>query len=323
MQLRADLLVPPATALRRLGEVRDRLLGTGNARAFVISSSSTRRAVAPALTSLMGALRPMPVTPPASSIASRHLIDERLAARSGASARTFRPTFVSLLDPNMQGGVFLNSVPSATYEDTSRRALTRFLASKLYGGGGGHSVFSQTIAAGLAYSNGIGGSPTGGRLSYYAERTPELPQTLGFVIDQLKKSPHDTSLVDYALALVFSETRAGAAFESRGEAMANDLADGLRPELVRAFRSRILALRKSTPTLGKAMYAQMDSVYAELLPGYVPGMPNVPGAIYFTIGAQKQQDAYEKYLKSRVAPEAVLYRLYPRDFWVVTPTITP
>ena len=41
----------------------------------------------------------------------------------------------------------------------------------------------KTAGAGLAHSNGIGNSPGG--LRYYAERTPELPQTW-FVIDQLR-----------------------------------------------------------------------------------------------------------------------------------------
>ena len=41
----------------------------------------------------------------------------------------------------------------------------------------------KTWAAGLAYSNGIR-VLLDGRMHYYAERTPELPQTLKFVIDE-------------------------------------------------------------------------------------------------------------------------------------------
>jgi hypothetical protein len=226
-----------------------------------------------------------------------------------------RPLFVGLHDPNMQGGVFLNSAPGPTYADTEARVLTRYLASKLYGGGGAHGVFTKTIAAGLAYSNGLGGSPTSGRITYYAERTPELPQTLRFVIDEIKRSPRDTSLTEYALGLTFNEVRSAGTFEARGEAIANDLADGMPPSQVRAFRQALLDLRRRTPRLGEAMYAQMDSVYATLLPGYVPGLSDVPGATYFVIGNDKQFAAYEKYLKSAVSRDAVLWRLYPRDFW--------
>ena len=45
--------------------------------------------------------------------------------------------------------------------------------------------------------------------------------------------------------------------------------------------------------------------------------PRVPGAVYFVIGNDKQLSAWEKYLKSSVAPDARLHRIYPRDFWVV------
>ena len=312
-RMRKDLLLPPATALAAMDRMRSGLLTAGQARSFVISSSATRRAIAPSLDALIGVLR---VAPRAAAPAGRRYIDDRLRSRLPSATK---PVFVGLLDPNMQSGVMMNSIPGVTYVETSPRDLTRYLASRLYGGGGAHSIFSQTIGAGLAYSNGIGGSPTSGRVQYYAERTPELPQTLGFVIQQLKKSPHDTTLVEYVMTLVFAETRAGDDFESRGEGMANDLADGQTPAAVRAFRERVLALRRSRPALGKEMYAQMDSVYADLLPGYVPGMPKVDGAVYFVIGAEKQFSAYEKYLKSAVAPSAELYRLYPRDFWVTPP----
>ena len=42
-------------------------------------------------------------------------------------------------------------------------------------------------------------------------------------------------------------------------------------------------------------------------------------SLYFIIGDERQFSAYEKYLKSVVAPDAELYRLYPRDFWVTPP----
>jgi hypothetical protein len=240
-------------------------------------------------------------------------VDERLRARTGGAAAS--PIFVGLFDPNMQGGVVLNSAPAVTYADTAREALTGFLASKLYAGGGAHSVFSKTIAAGLAYSNGLNSSPTAGRLTYYAERTPEIPQTVSFVISELKKSPHDTGLVDYALGGAFGEVRSANAFEQRGEAIANDLADRMPPSSVRRFREKLLELRRTTPALGAALYGKMDSVYAQILPGYVAGTPKVPGAVYFVIGNDKQLSAYEKYLTSAVAPEARLHRIYPRDFW--------
>jgi hypothetical protein len=260
---------------------------------------------------MLGVLRPGARA--AVTYSSRRAVDERLRARTRDAAAG--PAFVGLFDPNMQGGVVLNSAPAVTYADTSRDALTGFLASKLYSGGGAHSVFSKTIAAGLAYSNGINASPTSGRLTYYAERTPEIPQTVSFVISELKKSPHDTSLVDYALGGAFREVRSSAPFERRAAAMADDLADRMPPSDVRRFREKLLELRRTTPGLGAALYGKMDSVYAQILPGYVAGAPKVPGAVYFVIGNDKQLSAYEKYLTSAVAPDARLARIYPRDFW--------
>ena len=42
----------------------------------------------------------------------------------------------------------------------------------------------------------------------------------------------------------------------------------------------------------------------------------VADAIYFTIGPDRQQDAWEGYLKNAEGAATKLYRLYPRDFWM-------
>ena len=86
-----------------------------------------------------------------------------------------------------------------------REALLRYLASKLYAGRGAHGLFMKTWAAGLAYSNGIRGSAEAGRVGYYAERCPDLAQTLGFVTEQLDRAKPDPALVEYALALAFDD----------------------------------------------------------------------------------------------------------------------
>ena len=49
------------------------------------------------------------------------------------------------------------------------------------------------------------------------------------------------------------------------------------------------------------------------MPGYGPA---VPDGAYFVIGPAKQLDAYQDYLRAAVGKDAVLHRLYPRDFWV-------
>lgn len=309
-EMRHDLLISPEKTLAELDKVRQRLLRTGNARVFVISSQDTQRQLDPAIQKLLAGLATEKFS--ASDHSNKRLVDERLRHRLKDADK---PLFVGLINPNTQGGVMMNSAPLLTYQDTNREALLQYLASKLYAGGGSHGIFTKTIGAGLAYSNGLGGSPTAGRESYYAERTPELPQTLRFVIDELKKAPRDPELVDYAIAQAFGEFRSASTYEARGESMAADVADDLRPEAVKQFRQAVLDLRNA-PNLSDELFDRMGPVYAKILPGYDPQLKTVPGAVYFVIGPEKQFAAYEAYLKSTLGADTRLYRLYPRDFWM-------
>ena len=149
-----------------------------------------------------------------------------------------------------------------------------------------------------------------------AERTPELPQTLKFVINELKTAPRTQPLAEYTPAQVFAGTRAGSSFESRTSAMASDLADGWPPSVIRDFRANILKLR-SKPDLDQQLYNRMDAVYAKVLPGYNGKIPQSPDSTYFVIGPEKQLDAWEKYLKLSQGEDAMLYRLVARDYWVI------
>jgi len=97
--------------------------------------------------------------------------------------------------------------------------------------------------------------------------------------------------------------------------MANDLADGLTPEIVARFHRAILELRKRRD-LTPELFRRMPKVYERILPGM--GIPEneVAGGVYFVIGPDKQLDAYEQYLKKAAGPETKLFHLYPRDFWI-------
>jgi hypothetical protein len=320
-QVRRDFETGPTKTLQALDGLRRSLLKTGGARMFEIASAATQQAIAADVTALAGALE-RGAFAPATYRAGRR-IDERLRARDPDAVQ---PEFVGLLNANSQGGVFLNSAAATSYLDTSEDALLDYLASNLYGGGGAHGVFMQTWAAGLAYSNGIRVSLGQGLLSYYAERTPELPQTLKFVIDYLRKAEPDPALVEYAIAGAFGGSRAGGTYESRGEAISHDLFDGLPPEAIASFRRAVLALR-GRDNLVAELFGRANHVYARVLPGMklqgltapdgMPYRPIVPGAVYMVIGPEKQFAAYETYLHSAVDPAAKLHRLYPRDFWLV------
>ncbi|HLK60682.1 MAG TPA: hypothetical protein VKU00_29230, partial [Chthonomonadaceae bacterium] len=308
-EMRADLSVTPEKALSNLNALRRSLLKQGEARLFFIGSTASRKRLLHPIQDLLTHLEPGKSAPATYDRTPRILA--RLRERVPDATK---PIFVGLLNPNSQGGVFLNSAPGITYTDTEPESLLRYLAGNLYAGGGAHSVFMQTWGAGLAYSNGIGNSPDAERISYYAERCPELPQTLRFVIETLKKAPRDLLLTEYAIAQSFY-SRAADAYEERGEAMAADLADGLTPDRVRHFRQAVLGLRERSD-LSQALYDRMDAAYGRILPGYGVKMAAASGGVYFVIGAEKQFDAYEAYLKSVEGPETRLYRLAPRDFWL-------
>lgn len=309
--IRSDLFTPPADALAQLNALRTRLLNRGNARMWLVSSGAIQKSLAPAVNALSASLTAGAASP-APSAGPRH-VDVRLAGRE-PNAKD--PVYVGLLAPNMKGGVIITSVPTAYFADfNDKNKQLDYLASRLHAGYGAHGIFLKTLANGLAYSNGLRGAVSSGRVGYYAERTPEIPQTVKFVVDTLKSAERDPRLGDYSAAQIFGESRAAATYESRAEGMANDLADGQTPEMVRKFRASILELRKD-PNLGNALFDRKDAVYGRMLPGYNVKGKDVPGAIYFTIGPDKQLDAWEAYLKHAEGAETKLYKLYPRDFWM-------
>lgn len=309
-QIRRDLRVPPADALAALGRVRERLLVDGGARGFLVSSPATGERLRPSLDSLVDGLRGGPVAAAARETAP--LVRERLRGR-GVEDEVL---FVGLVNANTAGGVFVNTAPLASFATRDTAALLDFLAAQLYSGGGAHSLFMKTWAAGLAYSNGMRISPATGLLTYYAERVPELPQTLRFVIDELRRSPGDPSLTEYAVAMAFRGLRSAHGYEARGEAMARDLAEGRDPGTVRAFLQSVLALRER-PGLAAELYGRMDGVYGRVLPGYGPASAAVDGGSFFVIGPETQLRLWEEYLRTAEGPDARLQRLYGRDFWMV------
>lgn len=310
-QIRQDLLVSPEKTLSDLNALRQRLLKTGNARMFITGSRATQQKLEGGIRDLLAGLQTAK-TETVKSSGSMKLIEARLKERA---PETSAPVFVGLINPNSQSGVFLNSAPSASFKDTDTEKLLEYLASRLYAGGGAHGIFIKTWGAGLAYSNGFRGSPAQGRMGYYAERTPELPQTLRFVIEELKKAPRDPNLVEYAIAQAFSGFRSASEYEVRGEAMAADLADGMTPEVVSRFRKQILELRRK-PNLSDELYKRMEQTYAKVLPGYGVKAKTVEDGIFFVIGPEKQFGLYEDYLKSVEGADTRVHRLYPRDFWM-------
>ena len=312
-QISRDLLVTPEKTLARLNALRNSLLTTGNARVWMVGSRANLDRLNTPLLDLTNDLKTGRPSPVAYDAVRR--IDQRLRDHQGDTAT---PRFVGLYDSNLTGGVMATILPSASYDDTGRDAQLDYLASRLFAGYGAHGVFTKTIGAGFAYSNGLRGSIHDGYAGYYAERMPEIPQTLHFAIDVIKKGPRDPKLVEYVIALAFQESNAAGSYEARAEAIANDLADGVTPAKVRQFREAMLALRQS-PGVADQIFQRMDKVYGQQLPGYGPKAKETfgatPGAVYYIIGNDKQFRAMDADVQIR--EDEHVYKLYPRDYWLI------
>ncbi|HEU0030443.1 MAG TPA: hypothetical protein VFQ53_07420 [Kofleriaceae bacterium] len=305
-QMARDLEVGLPAVLAKLERIRATLLRAPQLRIVVVGSTASRTALAPAIEALV---REIPDAPsPALSPTPARIFEARLRAREPAATT---PMFVGLVAPGTSSGVFVNCAPAPWYGDTDDDAVLDTLAANLYTGHGGHSLFMKTWAAGLAYSNGVRPSVDEGLLVYYAERTPLLPQTLRFVIDELRKARPDDDLARYAVASAF-HSRIANGYESRASAMAANLVDGQTPEVVRAFRTRVLELAQR-PDLTQRLYERLERVYGKVLPGYGTLEPR---ATYFVIGPEPQLAAYEEYLRVTFGAATTLHRLYPRDFWI-------
>lgn len=313
-QTARDASLDHNTALAQIRDVLIKLRHTDNVRAFVISSTPTKDALMPRLTGIIGKLDPKPSVH--QKYSTEPLVINRLRERA---PETGAPVYVGLVNENTRSGVFVNTADCAHFTNHTPETLIDFLAARLYGGGGAHSMFMKTWGAGLAYSNGLRSRESTGRIVYYAERCPDLAQTMQFVVSELKKAPHDPALGAYTVAQAFNANRAAMTYEVRGESIARDLADKISPESVRRFRQGILDLR-GRPDFYDQVQARMEAVYGLLLPDYGPNGTEAvakSNAVSFVIGPEKQFESYERYLES-VEPGAKLYRLYPRDFWMVS-----
>jgi Zn-dependent M16 (insulinase) family peptidase len=310
--IKNDLAQKPETTLDDLNNLRISLLKTTQARMYQIGSAATAQKLNTPINQMLTGFSKAPAARP-NNTAGGKLIFERAMKRLNT---TEVPVFAGLINPDSHTGVFINTAPLTTFRDTAREKLLQLLAADLYGGAGKQSVYTKSTGAGLSYSTGVWVGSANGRFGYYAERTPELPQTLRFVIDEVKKAPVDTAITDYVVSLAVGYVRAADDYEARGKAMAANLVDGVTPDLIKRYRLAILKLRKE-PGLVNQIYKYKDQVYEMILPGYGKPSKDVPGGSYFVIGPEKQMTAYEAYLKSTNGNDAKLIRLYPRDFWMV------
>jgi len=309
-QMKNDLLFRPLKALEELAQTLSALRHRNNARTFIIANGEDMAEIKPMLADLLNDLETAG-EPERQAYSKRPVIIERMRSRYDDLDR---PAYVGLVNTNTRNGVFIYNHPCAGLSDSDEEKLLDFLAVKLYGGGGAHSMFMKTWSAGLAYSNGLRSSEIDGRINYYAERCPDLSVTMKFVVDQLKRAPYKPDLAEYAVAQAFLYNRGPNSYEARGEAMANNLADGITPDKVAAFRSRILELR-AKEDLYDTLHERMNDIYGKVLIGLGDPLTEFPEGNYFIIGPESQFEKMEDYIALEENPQTI-YRIYPRDYWI-------
>ena len=310
-ETKEDMLVPPQKALAELASVLERVRHADNARLYLVSNTNDRQATLGEIKALVAKLNDSPSARQA--YAKRERVIERMRSRHPDVGR---PVYVGLVDEGTRNGCLIFSSKHAAPYDTSQGAVVDCLAGKLFSGGGAHGFFMRTWAAGLAYSNGYTYNQASGRVSYYAERCPDVAQTMQFVVNILKDAGEDTTLGDYAVAQVFGFSRSPDRYESRGEAMAADLADAVTPDKVRAFRQQILNFKKDHRDFYQIARDHMQQAYGPVLIGYGAPLANSPDGNFFLIGPEPQFESLERYIATAESPQPI-YRLYPRDFWLL------
>ncbi|MBC8366799.1 hypothetical protein H8E52_05245 [bacterium] len=308
--IRRELAVPPAEAFGEIKEVLALVARAENARLSMVSNSRDRGEKLTAIESFLEDFSGKGKAE-VQNYARHDYILQRYLDRSGLESP---PTYAGLVNENTRNGTLLFSARVAEHWQADRESALGALTGRLFGGGGGHGFFMRTWATGLAYSNGFGYRENTGLTSYYAERCPDVAETLRFVVDVLEETELDTSHEDYSIAGMFGRSRAAAGYESRGQAMAADITDGFGPDRVRDFRGEVLNLR-GWGELMPDMQDRLDEVYGSVLIGYGKPSSESPDGVFFLIGPETQFESLEAYIASVEEPQTV-HRLYPRDFWL-------
>jgi Zn-dependent M16 (insulinase) family peptidase len=309
-QIEADLDVPPERALAELSQLLSVLLRSDTSRLFLISNEESRAASRSTIEALVAKLDAGQPSIRQNYADAPRILDRARSRNPGLD----QPLFVGLLHDETSNGTIMFSSAYAGEYDTSDDAVIDCLAGRLFSGGGAHSLFMSTWAAGLAYSNGISVNEQTGRVSYYAERCPDVAETIRFVVGELKKAKRDPELAKYAIAQVFNRSRAASKYDSRGTAVAADLADGYPPDRIAAFRTAVLRLA-TQENLYDQIAPRMKQIYGKALPGYGPSLKESVRPLFFLIGPETQFRSMENYIQSTEGSFIIL-RLHPRDFWL-------
>jgi hypothetical protein len=312
---RSDLALSPDAALARLRTLVARTIAPPRARFTITGSRAHTDTLLPELAALFATPRaaeeaPAPAPPPA-----RRLVDERLRDHEPS---TPKPVHYGLVHGAGTSGVFVHAAKAGRLDDIDEPTLVTELASRIYGGAGAHGLFMKTWGAGLAYSNGLASYPHEGRVQYYAERCPDLVQTMSFVTGLVKDAPRldDPYLVEYSVAEAVTDSRESDEYEQRTRAAADDRVDGDTPEKVAAYRRTILAL-KDRPGLWERIKEKILPAAGRVLPGLGTRGRDAVEGVFLTIAPEPMLARWEKWLRDHEGAEERVFRVYGRDFWMV------
>lgn len=297
-ELRRD----PTVVLDELRAVRDALFRRGSVRVEVSAGSILPELTAPIealIQTLPEGASPEADVPPGTA-------RERMRARGIEVQRGL----MAWMDPELRTGEADLRVPLAPPTDLTEDTLIDLLALRTLGGGGARSMFMRTWGEGLAYSNGVGVSPHGERLTWSADRCPQVARTAAFAKSLVADTPVTPTLVEYALAEAFSSD-AHLAPQSRLTSMARRLEDGRGPDVERAHRTALLALR-DREDLVERVAARQQPAYAPLFPA--DGTWG-EGSWAMVTGDEDQLAGWDAWLVENGLPPAA--RVHPRDFWVL------
>ncbi|MFH2036333.1 MAG: hypothetical protein ABIJ45_08020, partial [Candidatus Zixiibacteriota bacterium] len=309
-EIKRDLSIKPAYAISQMNYILDLLRHNDIARMYMISNSYDRETTLDLVEQFASRLDSGKKST-IQNYAQKQRIIDRLKTRE---SNINKPLYVGLVYNGTNTGVMMFSAKIAEEYDTSRAAIVNCLAGKMFGGGGPHGLFMKTWAAGLAYSNGYTYGQAGGRVRYYAERCPDIAETMKYVVDQMKNADDDPSLVDYSVAQVFGYSRAPSRYESRGYEMAKDLVHNRTPEKISNFRQRVLNY-KNEEGVYFDIKTHLEDAYGPVLIGYGQPLSESHDGNFFIIGPEAQFESLEKLIETEEGKQTV-YRLYPRDYWI-------
>jgi hypothetical protein len=305
--LAAAITTPPEETLAKVERLIATLRHKDRARLWMVGSAAHQAAVMPSVDALVASLDASPT--PRARHEARPLALTRARER-GADVNA--PAFVSLVERSLSRASLWNSAPVADLNETRDDALVDLLAAHVFNGDGTHSFYKRIWGAGLAYSGYANASARSGRMELYTDRCADLAELVRFTDKDVRAAPTIAGLVDYAVANELYG-RVGSTYETRARAIAVDLVEESGPDVMRAFRQRLLGLR-TRPGIADAVHARVLPVYAQVIPT-LPDTTPAKDLVMFAVGPEPLLADYEKELRAARGAKTSMLRLYARDFW--------